>query len=375
MVYFLIFFTGAFYVFLLFYLYKGWKKIPEFSVTNKHGNFFVSIVVAFRNEEKNISFLLNDLLQQQYPENSYEIILVNDHSEDCSADIIKDFKKRFAQLYLIESPDGLTGKKAAIELGVSKAISELIITVDADCRMGPFWLKSLVSCYLQKMPKLIIGPVLYSPGNKKFEKIQALEFLSLVSTGAGATGMHRPIMCNGANLAFSKEIYLLVKNKIHQQLASGDDVFLLLAIKKYWRNEIVFLKSKEALVTTKPEDSLIKYLQQRKRWASKSRYYSDYEILTVAAIIGLFNLCILVLLCLSLYNIKYLPLLIFFWVLKFLLDFPLMYSFSKFFANARLMQYFWLAQLLYPFYMVFMIFYANIGKYRWKNRNYKLTIT
>lgn len=374
MIYILVF-SGIAYGILLLSLYRGWKKMPDFSVQNIQEHFFTSIVIAFRNEEKNISFLLNDLLLQQYPEASFEIILVNDHSEDKSVDIIKNLQSQHSHILLFESPDGSTGKKAALELGINHAKSELIITVDADCRMGSFWLKSMISCYLLQKPKLIIGPVLYTTVNSKFEKLQALEFLSLISSGAGAAGLCRPIMCNGANLAFTKEVYWKVKNETHQQLATGDDIFLLLAIKKRWRNEIVFLKSKEALVITKPENSLSKYLGQRKRWASKSRYYRDPEILTVAALIGLYNTCLLCLVVLSFFNIDFFPVTLFLWFVKALLDFPLMYSFSKFFANARLMQYFWLAELLYPFYMVFMIFYANIGSYRWKNRKYKLTIT
>ena len=357
------------YSVLIISFYIGWKNLPQESDEFFESPFFVSVVIAARNEEKNIGLLLEDLKNQKFNSSNFEIIVINDHSTDNTIDILDKYCS--GQIKVYHLPHKLFGKKAALEYGINHSEAELIVTVDADCRLCVNWLSSIVSCYMQRKPKLIVGPVLYHDSESIFGKVQSLEFSSLIASGAGAIGIGQPIMCNGANLAFPKKVYHAVKEEINRDVASGDDIFLLLAIKKRWKNDVVFLKSRNAVVYTFPETDFKSFLIQRKRWASKSRYYNDFSIYLVAGIVGACNFALFLLCFIGLLNINYLFIYIILLLFKSLIDFILLNSFLKYFGKARLMQYFWMAQFLYPFYMVFMIFYANLGSFRWKNRIYK----
>ena len=152
-------------------------------------------------------------------------------------------------------------------------------------KMKNKWLLTIVSFYETKKSKMIVGPVLINSGERIFAQMQSLEFLSLVGAGAGAIGIHKPIMCNGANLAYEREIFLENSDDLLTKFASGDDVLFMLKLKKRFRNDISFLKSMEATVFSKAQFSLYDFYQQRKRWISKSRAYNDLDVILTAILV------------------------------------------------------------------------------------------
>src|SRR5205085_4199561 len=97
-------------------------------------------------------------------------------------------------------------KKAAIQTGILQSTGELLITTDGDCMMDKNWLATIVSCYELHHPKMIAAPVLLTATNF-FGRMQQLEFLSLIAITASAIKACKPLMCNGANLAYTKEIF------------------------------------------------------------------------------------------------------------------------------------------------------------------------
>ena len=199
-------FLSIYFILIMFYVW-GWIKLNVFNYTKDFNPVQVSIVIACRNEEQNIGKLLTSLLNQEYPKDKIEIILVNDHSDDNTTNIINGFIQENQNIKLFILPEDLIGKKDAMTFGVKNACSELILTTDADCNAGPLWISSMVSYYLQYRPKLLSGPVLME--NKTlFQQLQTLEFASLVGSGAGAVGINKAIMVNGANLLFEKLNYL-----------------------------------------------------------------------------------------------------------------------------------------------------------------------
>lgn len=353
------------YALIILAFVYGWVRIKKFKPYNIEQFPHVSIVVACRNEEGNIKQLLESLSEQCYPKEKTEIILVDDHSEDQTVKIIRNFQGLNIRLLIL--PEDLSGKKDALRFGINSSTSEISITTDADCTMGKNWLTSMVSYYSEYKPKLIVAPVVLYPLKNLFQKLQSLEFMSLIGSGAGAIGIHRPIMCNGANLLFEKSIYenALFENKY----ASGDDIFLLLSAKKQHRQEIHFLKSTDAIVFTKPAQTLMEFFRQRIRWTSKSKAYRDFDIIFIALLIALSNLMLAFTLIASAFNPEFISVFLSGIFIKSIADIALLVPVTRFLKYPQLMWWFAPLQILYPFYIVFTAIAGIFGKFTWKNRS------
>ena len=329
---------------------KGWDALTSFTAQHKEG---VSVVVAARDEAENIATLLSDLSQQTHE--NLEIIVVDDHSLDDTINIVQSFPN---VILLQASQDG---KKAAIAEAVEKAKYSIILTTDADCRLGPSWIEKMTAPFVNKQVELAIGPVAFHEEVSGFEKAQSLEFMSLIASGAGAIGAQQAFMCNGANLAFRKANYAAIDTDI----ASGDDVFLLHHAKKN-DSEIVFVKDQEAIVFTSPKEDLKSLLQQRKRWAAKSSDYQDKDAKFISWIVFLSNLCLLLLL----FSGTYIEVFIAF-LFKAIIDYSILKKAVVFFQKEDIFRYFYPLQILYPFYIVYIAVTSQMGSFEWKGRTYK----
>ena len=132
--------------------------------------------------------------------------------------------------------------------------------------------KNTFDNFIQKnKPKTICAPVTYQVKNTLLEQFQLLDFISLIGTTIGAFGIKNPFLCNGANLCYSKKVFFEVKGfDGNNSISSGDDIFLLEKVLEMYPMDVHFLKSKKSIVSTKPEPTLNKLIQQRIRWASKT---------------------------------------------------------------------------------------------------------
>jgi cellulose synthase/poly-beta-1,6-N-acetylglucosamine synthase-like glycosyltransferase len=386
-------------IIIIFFLYQFISKkhsfeIPLIGASKK----CVSIIIPFRNEEENISTLINCLSLQDYPTNLVEILFINDHSEDLSFELCNKYIKNLPFTSRILSlEDNQTGKKAALELGISEARYPLILITDADCIMGSKWIYT--HCKFSEIYKsrLIIAPVLLNSTNNFFSKFMAIEQLSLTATTASAAFAKNPILCSGANLAFYKSDYLnfLKNNTIAHP--SGDDMFFLIFMKhmvdlqqkssnhphkilpiilsskkaeKRNNKAIHFIPSFDAAVFTNAPASLRDFINQRKRWVSKSRYYKDLLIIFVAITVALANLSIVLSFIMGFFKSQYLIVFLLLLIGKCLVDFPLLYAAAAQFKQKKIMRIFLGAQLIYPFFVTFMSIYGNFGTFNWKKRSY-----
>jgi cellulose synthase/poly-beta-1,6-N-acetylglucosamine synthase-like glycosyltransferase len=358
------------YILLIFFLSWGWKKLATIKREKTPLKTKVSVIVPFRNEEANIPCLIRDLDQQDYPKQNFEVILVNDHSTDKSPEIIEKLTIKKDQFILVQNRGH--GKKNAVLEGVRNSSGKLIVTTDADCRINSTcWLCSIISLYELKKPKMIVAPVLVKNNSSIFQKLQALEFLSLTGASAGAIGINKPIMCNGANLAFEKEEFEKVKYDLKTNLASGEDIFLLHSIKRKTKSQILFLKSPDAIIKTHGQRSLKSFLNQRKRWTSKIRFYSDRDSLGIALLVFFTNLSLLITFFGSFMNLKLFWLFMALFILKSIPDFIFLRSLTSFFRIRKLLFVFLPLQFLYFFYVSLTGIYGNLGKYMWKGRKVK----
>ena len=363
------------YVLLLLYMRSGWSKIPFHKVqTSFVARQKVSIIVAARNEEENIGRLLDCLVAQVYPKELLEIIVVDDHSIDGTADIVCQYKGQGVQLIQLNESQAFNSyKKFAISKAIEKSTGEIIVTTDADCRMGEHWLQTILSSFDDNQWYMLSSPVQYSEEKTFFERLQTLEFLYLIGLGAAGIGNKKPTTCNGANLAYRKDVFLEMGgfNGI-DDLASGDDELLLHKIAEKYADRIGFCKSKEAIVYTDAKPSVGSFYQQRKRWASKSTKYKDKKVVTLGVSIWLFNLLLVITFALGLVKGgTYWSSFVAVFLVKCLFEWLFLLPLTKF-ANLRpYLKYLPIISFLHPFYLVTVGIMGNIGKYNWKDRAVK----
>lgn len=312
--------------------------------------------------------LLTDILKQDYTKEKFEVIIINDSSSDNTIPILNRFCKEHTNFHFESLKKNQIGKKEAIHLGLNIAKGSLIITTDGDCRMYDKWLSTFVAFYEAFKPHMIIGPVAFYKEKNIFEKIQSLEFLSLIGTGAGSAGISHPILCNGANLAYEKEACIKFKNLLNMDYASGDDVFLLHNLKKEHSKNILFLKSAEAIVYPKLKSNLYELIQQRIRWVSKSTGFKDTDSIITAMVVWLMSSSLLTVLVLSFFYPFFLKWFLFLFILKSLSDFVLLWNTTAFFNKKNLLFWFLPLQMGYFFYVSLIGIFGCFVKSKWKGR-------
>jgi poly-beta-1,6-N-acetyl-D-glucosamine synthase len=358
---------GALYAWLIGFFTTGWLKRSESSVVSRQSS--VTVVVAAKDEEKNIENLLQDLFIQDYPRELTEIIIVDDHSYDKTSGIVSEFilKEKTGRFKLLRFDDSyLSGKKAAISFGIDEASGEIILTTDADCRLGKSWISAMVGAFRDDT-RMIFGPVSYIEQTRLAANFQSMEFLGLVASGAGAAMAGHPFMCNGASLAYRKEAFLQVNGFAgNEKFISGDDVFLLHKMKKeFGEGAVVFCKDEKALVKTYPVKGMRKFISQRSRWASKSKGYKDILSIITAIVVFSYNLTVLLSFLAGFFDPRIFYLFAGLFLLKMIADLSLMMSITRFAGQRRLMWWYLPFQLVYPFYVVAAALGSFFGRKKW----------
>jgi poly-beta-1,6-N-acetyl-D-glucosamine synthase len=365
-------FTVAFaYLAYMLWLRTGWSRIPSYSSGNAEPLLSFSILIAARDEAKTLPGLLHDLEQQTYPGERFEVVIVDDHSEIPVQTLSAVRNCTIRNLKIITLPAGLEGKKQALKTASENSSFEYLLMTDADCRVQPAWI-STFSDFCQCMDTdLVIGLVDQLNGNSFLSVFFRLDFLSLVTAGAGSAYLGHPTLCNGANLAVRKEKYFQYTGNLNAVYKSGDDVFLLHFLKKNSENQIRVLKNKDALVITRPPDTLRQFLTQRKRWASKSINYTDSDTIALGMLVFLLNFSLLFAFFISLAGLVkwFVPFLVF--LTKFLADFILLEAGLQFFGKKKQAFLILPFQILYPFYIMLTVSTGFLKPYHWKNRRVK----
>ncbi len=257
----------------------------------------VTIVIAARNEEDRIAPCLESLCRLDYPAGRLEVIITDDHSGDHTIAVARSFTGCLHGLRILE-PDsaGSTasrGKTAALRRGIDLATGEIILTTDADCVVPSGWVRSMVAHFRSDVA-LVSGPVREAGGRNFLGRLESLEFLGLITTGAGLIGAGRPIICNGANLAYRRTAYEAVGGFT----GTSDDESLMNAIVHRKVGTVAFAADPSAMVITRSENTVGRFLRQRIRWASKRGRYEDPTILVTLVLLYAFFLSVLATACL-----------------------------------------------------------------------------
>ncbi|TND03921.1 MAG: family 2 glycosyl transferase [Bacteroidetes bacterium] len=334
---------------------------------------FVTIIIPVRNESANMERCLESAMSQDYPEDLLEVIVVDDFSEDETCRVASETaaRKKFRNFRLLRlSENGETsGKKAAISYGVEQARGSVIVTTDADCIAGPKWIRSLAAHFENGKVDFVIAPVLLENEKYFFDYLQGLEItgLALVTGAAAASG--KPILCNGANLAYTKDVFHRVGGYTGDGLASGDDVLLLQRILEKQAGKVAYAGSPDAVVYTSAQKNLRAFFQQRRRWVSKFSALRSLPLRVTAAIVFATNLLVLAGPVLAFFFHGFILPYLLLVVIKSAIDFLFLSLAALYFRKPRLLHFFIPAQLLYSIYLVTATLGGLTGRYTWKGRS------
>jgi cellulose synthase/poly-beta-1,6-N-acetylglucosamine synthase-like glycosyltransferase len=361
------------YVVFMLQLILGFNKVKHFETTDLTPKTAFTIVVPFRNEEKNLGKLLESISQLNYPISLLQIVMVDDFSKDNSAAIYNKWRVMhqavdttlLENLLLSNSP-----KKDALGRAIPIAKHDWIVTTDADCTMDKNWLLTLDNYIQQNSPEMIVGAVMYKTKNNWFHHFQQLDLMSLQGVTIGSFGIGKPFMCNGANFAYTKKFFAEIGGfgGINDK-ASGDDVLLLQKAVDFNKEKVHYLKSNDIIVRTKPENDLFKLFMQRVRWASKSTGYKSNYAKSLAVVVLLMNLCLTIAFCLlhsAFLNWK--TVLIVF-LIKYIIDYILLYKSNSYLRKGK----FFLpiaSSVIYPFFSSLVGIYSLFGSFSWKGRRF-----
>jgi poly-beta-1,6-N-acetyl-D-glucosamine synthase len=356
----------ACYFIILGLFILGWNRGMREDVQPEiaESKLLVSVIIPARNECRNIEALLSDLANQRHA--AFEVIVVDDHSEDDTFRVVHDFANRNSRIRIISNKG--QGKKVALTLGVESAKGSIIVTTDADCRVSPEWLSVLAHSFEDKNVKMAFGGVRME-ATSAFSSLQSLEFARLIGSGMAIASLWHPVMCNGANLAFRKSAFEEVagyEDNLH--IPSGDDEFLMRKILVLYPTGVKAVFHRGAVVSTLPNGTLREFLQQRIRWAGKWAYNSSLLSKALAVFIFCLQLSALLLplfVAVGWMDIKTFLILV---LSKASVEFLFLKRVTRFLSLPCNWVSFAILQVIYPLYVVFIGFISNFKSFEWKGR-------
>lgn len=361
----------AAYAWLIIRYHRGFRESKKhFVLTDFENKPAVTIVIPARNEAANIKACMDALLMQSYPHSLTEIIVVDDASEDDTADIVKTFPVKLIRN--TPAPGTIAFKKQAIAAGIAEAAGELILTTDADCMPAKDWVKTMVNTMQTQRAYMVTGPVKMIPGHRFLSVFQSLDYAILQGITAASVGSGIHDMSSGANLAYIKSFYHEVGGFIGiDDIASGDDMLLMQKFSARYPGRIGYAFSEDAIVSTKTEPTWKLFLQQRIRWASKATRYKDPMLFRILLLVYLVNFWIVALLVTGIWSPRFFYFGVILMILKLLIEWPFVDRVLHFFSLSSLLRWFPLAQPLHLLYTVVSGLFGQAGGYRWKGRNVK----
>ena len=369
----------ACYVLLMLMYISGWHKQDAFNLpANFVPKTFISVIIPARNEVLRITPCIQSLLAQNYPQHLFQIIVVDDHSSDGTAQLIKQFNSplvnciSLADYLTIDSASFVAYKKKALQTGIEHSKGELIFTTDADCIIPSNHLMWLSAIYQCQQPVFIAAPVSYLPGNGLLYLFQLLDFISMQGISIASLQMGLGNMCNGANLAFTRKAFYAVNGyQQTEHLASGDDYFLMWKMKKAFPCKLAYLVNPQTIVQTPAAPNWHAFLQQRIRWASKSAKYNDLPLNTVLILVYLFNSSLVLLFVLALFGLQSYLLFTLLFGVKLCIELVFLWPIAQYFSKSKQLIFFPLLQPLHIVYIVLTGFLGFWGSYTWKGRSVK----
>ena len=325
-------------------------------------DYQLSIIVACRNEIDNLPNLLESIENQTFKPD--EVIFVDDNSTDETYNFLINYSKKYNYIKVIKNSG--KGKKSALIEAAKIAKSEYLIFTDADCIINKNYCELAIQYLNKNNSDMLLGAVDITYEKGIFNIIEKIEFSSLQAITAYTAILNNPIMCNGANLIARRTKYLQYIDKINKNIASGDDMFMLHALKKN-KAKINYLYDSNYIIKTKGTNSLKKFITQRTRWAAKSINYKDITTILIALLVTIINILLLIFSFFTPHSILFIFLIIF--IIQNIIMLPYLFKYKQY----RTLKYypilFPIMSLLYPLYIVTIL--ISILFYKKTNLHWK----
>jgi len=336
----------------------------------KINSSYISIVISARNEAENIEDCIAQIVNQNYPKDNFELIIVDDDSDDDTYTIAFNVLKDSGLSSQLVKQINHKGKKHNISEAIKISKGSIIITTDADVILrSSNWLSTISNYFNTYSPNMLVMPIDYESNVGLLGNFQVMENIALTGITSGYCGLQKPFMCNGANLAFKKRVFEQVNGyQSHLHISSGEDLFLLEDVKKIDSNSIHYGLLKDLIVKTKTINTMPAFLKQRIRWAYKSKYNPNLMNLFSGFVIIAANLLIVFLLLAMLTKSVVAPYLLIFVIVKFVFDFLLVFLASKFLGRIKFMWWFIPFESIYWMYVLIVGTASLFLKPNWKGK-------
>ncbi|MBR5237971.1 MAG: glycosyltransferase [Paludibacteraceae bacterium] len=330
----------------------------QFSTLNSQ----LSIIIACRNEISNLTNLLESIKNQTFKPD--EVIFVDDNSTDETYNFLINYSKKYNKIKVIKNSG--KGKKSALIEAAKIATSKYLIFTDADCCLNNNHCELALQYLNKNNSDMLLGAVDIIDEKGIFNIIEKIEFSSLQAITAYTALLNNPIMCNGANLIIKRNIYIQYIDKINKNIASGDDMFMLHALKKS-KAKINYLYDSNYIIKTKGTNSFKKFIIQRTRWASKSINYKDFTTILVAFSVAIINILLLIFIFLIPHFI--LPIFLIIFIIENIIMLPYLFKYKQHKILKYYPIFFPLMSLFYPLYILTII--ISILFYKKNNPHWK----
>ena len=348
------------FLFIAIVIYKGYRYESKIKHTTNTTSK-LSIIIAAKNEETNINSLVDSIEQLDYPKKNFEVIFVDDNSNDKTVELIQSRisdKNNFNLIRAINKE--IDGKKGALSIGISNAIHNFILITDADCKPGSKWLKAMAGC-LDYGYDFVFGVAPIESGAKLVEKLSAFENLRNTFLSISAVGLNMPYSAAARSFAFRKKSFERIGGYANTtEILSGDDDLLL---REAVKNKMLIgtVVDLEAFVYSSAPKNFADYFKQKKRHLQTSFHYQPKQKM----FLGFWH---------TLNLISFLSFLLFFISPVFVLPFAvkLIYDFfvatkyqQKIGHSFKFYEIIYL-QLILEFFIVVNFFNSLLGKIEWK---------
>lgn len=233
----------------------------------------ISVVICARNEARTLEELIPALMEQDHRD--FEVVVVNDRSDDDTWEILQWMKPRFPRLkpVNIQADERFNyGKKIALGVGVRSAAHPHVLLTDADCvPAGKDWIATMAAGFRDGR-SIVIGhsPYAKAPGlGSVLERydgaIKAMQYMGFAQAGI-------PYMGVGRNLGYAAEVFFgTVGPRRHNHLMSGDDDLLINEVAR--RGNTAVVADPRSFMTTRPTPDLPTWIRRKRRHYTTAVHY------------------------------------------------------------------------------------------------------
>ncbi len=337
----------------------------------------VSVVVAARNEADNVDACLSSLLAQNYPTDKYEMIFVDDHSEDDTRALAEAHTAGASNLRVLSlgdlGDDSITGKQHALDHGIRSSHGEIIASTDADCAPPPSWLRAMTSRFNEDTGVVVGFSVLDEPrdGGGAFVKLQSLELLGIFAAFAGGLAWRLAMGCTGNNLAYRRAAYEQLGGFMAMGFTVAEDNMFVQWVDQHTEWHIDVAHSAESLVWTRPMPTYSAFLEQRLRWSSNS-LENRLAVVWFSVVTYGVNLLLPVTMLLALAGFGSIPWAAGLVALKILPEWALMARGLSLFGRRDLLLYLLGLPAFHTSYVLLVGLAGLTGKSAWKGRSHQM---